>query len=260
MSHSRRFGWGRRLRQLLAALLAAALAVAVVAALPTALGGAAPGNPAAAVGPPAGFVELEGRRVLEIRAAVGVQTPVEMARRGNRRLAALAADYSVDPAQLVIREDPPYTSIGLLRNGEFDPQIAVDDRNAARFGLSRQQLAERYLGQIRGRSSATAAPTAARTGSGARPWPCWPWGFTSSGCGVRSLSTGGSSAGSLIRRTVAFRGFTWAAINGSPPTSSAACSTPCAGSSMAPCCCWSVTSRSPCSWGSSRPPRPSPRP
>ncbi|MCP9916595.1 mechanosensitive ion channel family protein [Cyanobium sp. ATX 6F1] len=150
MSHSRRFGWGRRLRQLLAALLAAALAVAVVAALPTALGGAAPGNPAAAVGPPAGFVELEGRRVLEIRAAVGVQTPVEMARRGNRRLAALAADYSVDPAQLVIREDPPYTSIGLLRNGEFDPQIAVDDRNAARFGLSRQQLAERYLGQIRG--------------------------------------------------------------------------------------------------------------
>ncbi|MCP9848865.1 mechanosensitive ion channel [Cyanobium sp. Morenito 9A2] len=123
-----------------------ALAVAVV--VPTALAGAAPKDPTAAVAPPAGFVELEGRRVLEIRIAPGAQSPAGMARRGSRRLAALASDYSVDPDQFVVREDPPYTSVGLLRDGVFEPQIAVDDRNAARFGISRQQLAERYRQQI----------------------------------------------------------------------------------------------------------------
>jgi len=36
-----------------------------------------------------------------------------------------------------------------MREGKFEPRLSVDDRNAARFQLSRQQLAQRYLEQIR---------------------------------------------------------------------------------------------------------------
>lgn len=87
--------------------------------------------------------------MLEIRAGVGAQTPAQMARRGSQRLAELAANYSIEPAQIVVQEDPPYTTIGVMRGGVFEPRISVDDRNAARFQISRQQLAQRYVEQIR---------------------------------------------------------------------------------------------------------------
>ena len=61
----------------------------------------------------------------------------------------MAANYSIQPEQIVLQEDPPYTTIGVMRDGKFEPRLSVDDRNAARFQLSRQQLAQRYLEQIR---------------------------------------------------------------------------------------------------------------
>lgn len=146
--------WGLRARwfRFLLPLLAALLATQLLVAAPLAQAVDAP-SPATASAqkttPPPAFIELDGRRVLEIRAAVGAQTPAQMARRGSQRLAELAANYSIEPGQIVVQEDPPYTTIGLMRGGKFEPGLSVDDRNAARFQLSRQQLAQRYLGQIR---------------------------------------------------------------------------------------------------------------
>ncbi|WP_216909835.1 mechanosensitive ion channel domain-containing protein [Synechococcus sp. CCY 0621] len=132
-------------------LLAALLAAQLLASPPLVRAGAAPPEASAAAqnAPQPAFIELDGRRVLEIRAGVGAQTPAQMAQRGSQRLAELAANYSIEPGQIVVQEDPPYTTIGLMRGGAFEPRISVDDRNAARFQLSRQQLAQRYLEQIR---------------------------------------------------------------------------------------------------------------
>ena len=128
--------WARFLLPLLVALLATQLLVA------------APLSRAAEAPPPA-YIELDGRRVLEIRVAAGAQTPAQLARLASQRLAELAANYSIQPEQIVLQEDPPYTTIGVMRDGKFEPRLSVDDRNAARFQLSRQQLAQRYLEQIR---------------------------------------------------------------------------------------------------------------
>ncbi|WP_254957066.1 MULTISPECIES: mechanosensitive ion channel family protein [unclassified Cyanobium] len=141
--------WGLRPRHRWAVfilpLLAALLAGQLLASPPLVRAGAA----ALKSAPQPAFIELDGRRVLEIRAGVGAQTPAQMARRGSQRLAELAANYSIEPGQIVVQEDPPYTTIGLMQGGVFEPRISVDDRNAARFQLSRQQLAQRYLEQIR---------------------------------------------------------------------------------------------------------------
>ncbi len=128
--------WARFLLPLLVALLATQLLVA------------APLIRAAEAPTPA-YIELDGRRVLEIRVAAGAQTPAQLARLASQRLAELAANYSIQPEQIVLQEDPPYTTIGVMREGKFEPRLSVDDRNAARFQLSRQQLAQRYLEQIR---------------------------------------------------------------------------------------------------------------
>ncbi len=147
MGHSE--PWGLRPRHRWAVfilpLLAALLAAQLLASPPLVRAGAA----ALKSAPKPAYIELDGRRVLEIRAGVGAQTPAQMARRGSQRLAELAANYSIEPGQIVVQEDPPYTTIGLMQGGAFEPRISVDDRNAARFQLSRQQLAQRYLEQIR---------------------------------------------------------------------------------------------------------------
>ena len=120
----------------------------LVALLATQLLVSAPLSRAADAPAPA-YIELDGRRVLEIRVAAGAQTPAQLARLASQRLAELAANYSIEAEQIVLQEDPPYTTIGVMRDGKFEPRLSVDDRNAARFQLSRQQLAQRYLEQIR---------------------------------------------------------------------------------------------------------------
>jgi small-conductance mechanosensitive channel len=89
--------------------------------------------------------------VLEVRVAAGAQTPRMVAERGTRTLAELARNGSVDPEQLVIRDDPPYAMVGVLDpEGLFRPLLAVDDRAGKAFGLSREQLAGQYRDQLRG--------------------------------------------------------------------------------------------------------------
>ena len=96
------------------------------------------------------WVSLEGRPVIEIRSAVGAQTPAGVARRASDDLRALA-DSPIAPEQLQVRELPPYTMIGLVGDdGRFHPRLALDDRAAAAFGLTRSELAVQYRDQLRG--------------------------------------------------------------------------------------------------------------
>ncbi len=138
-------------------LLAGALVMALT--LPLGLGSsiaapvsAPPQAPRTAVDQPASaWITLDGRKVLEVRVAAGAQTPQTVAERGSRLLEELARNQRVDPDQLVVKEDPPYSMVGLLgADGRFQPQLAVDERAARAFGLSREVLAERYRDQIRG--------------------------------------------------------------------------------------------------------------
>jgi small-conductance mechanosensitive channel len=96
-------------------------------------------------------VTLEGRRILEIRSAAGAQTPDFAAERGSAILRRLAENPTVAPEQLEVREDPPYSMLGLVsQGGRFTPVLAVDDRAARAFDTTRQELAERYRDQLRG--------------------------------------------------------------------------------------------------------------
>jgi small-conductance mechanosensitive channel len=97
------------------------------------------------------WITLDGRNVLEVRVAAGAQTPQMAAERGSRLLEELARNPRIDPEQLVVKEDPPYFMVGLLEsNGRFVPQLAVDERAARSFDLSRQELAQQYRDQLRG--------------------------------------------------------------------------------------------------------------
>jgi small-conductance mechanosensitive channel len=97
-----------------------------------------------------GFVSLDGRKVLEIRRAPAAQQVENYVRRGNARLLELAKDQSFVPSQIVLREEPPYSVIGILeQDGRFVPVMGVDDRVAACFDLTRQDLAARYRDQLR---------------------------------------------------------------------------------------------------------------
>ena len=138
---------------------------------------AAPVAPAASEPPAtAAWVELEGRRVLELRRVAGAQKPQEVAARASQQLGGLAKDYRIDPAWLVVREDPPYSMIGLEKpGGSFQPLFAVDDRASASFDLERPVLAERYRDQLRGairqyRSSHSGISTCRSCGSCRQSW------------------------------------------------------------------------------------------
>ncbi len=88
--------------------------------------------------------------MIQIRVAAGAQTPERMARRASEDLRALA-ESTVPPEQLQVREVPPYSMVGLVgEDGRFTPRLAIDDRAAAAFGLSRAELADQYRDQLRG--------------------------------------------------------------------------------------------------------------
>jgi small-conductance mechanosensitive channel len=131
-------GPGRR-----ALALLARLALVLALALPGALPGAQASTPAV-------WVRLDGRPVLELRRVAGAQRPEEVAERASQALRRLAQDSGVDPEQLEVREDPPYSMVGLVRPGGFQPLFAVDDRAGNAFALDRAALAERYRDQLRG--------------------------------------------------------------------------------------------------------------
>ena len=103
------------------------------------------GDLKASCAPAPRFLTLDGRKVLEIRHAPGAQKLDDYIRRGETELLELAEDRSFDPSEIVVREEPPFSIVGILeKDGRFDPAIGVDDRTAACFDLSRQQLANRY--------------------------------------------------------------------------------------------------------------------
>ncbi|MEB3335521.1 MAG: mechanosensitive ion channel domain-containing protein [Cyanobacteriota bacterium] len=127
-------------------------------------------KPPAAVdhGTPA-WITLDGRRVLEVRVAAGAQTPQMAAERGSRTLEQLARNPSIEPDRLVVREDPPYVMVGLLgAEDRFQPLLAVDERAARAFDLSRQALAEQYRDQLRG---------ALKQYRGTHSLDAWIWGM-----------------------------------------------------------------------------------
>jgi len=149
------------------ALAASAIQVTAVLTAPTELAAiAAPSESAAtavpssaaakpvlvpqATRPTSAWVSLDGRPVIEIRYATGAQTPEAMARRASQELRALA-ESTVAPDRLQVREVPPYTMLGLVGDdGRFTPRLAVDDRAAQAFGLSRAELGDQYLDRLRG--------------------------------------------------------------------------------------------------------------
>lgn len=97
-----------------------------------------------------GFIGLDGRRYLEIRRAPAAQRVDDYVRRGNARLLVLAQDRTFDPDQLVVKEDPPFSLVGFReQDGRFTAELAVGDRAAACFGVTRQQLALRYRDGLR---------------------------------------------------------------------------------------------------------------
>jgi small-conductance mechanosensitive channel len=115
------------------------------------------------------WITLDGRRVLEVRVAAGAQTPRVAAERGSRTLEQLARNPNIDPDQLVVREDPPYVMVGLLgADDRFQPLLAVDERAARAFDLSRQELAKQYRDQLRG---------ALKQYRGTHSLDAWIWGL-----------------------------------------------------------------------------------
>ena len=71
--------------------------------------------------------------------------------RSNEVLRRIADNTAVDPDQIEVRDDPPYSMLGLADpSGSFTPLLAVDDRAARSFETTRQELAERYRDQLRG--------------------------------------------------------------------------------------------------------------
>lgn len=96
------------------------------------------------------WVMLDGRRVIEIESAAGAQNPKDVARRITGHLERLVRNPGFRADRIVVRDQDPYATVGLLASdGKFLPGLAVDDRAAKQAGLSRQALAERYRDQIR---------------------------------------------------------------------------------------------------------------
>lgn len=98
---------------------------------------------------PSAWIRLDGKNVLEIRSAPGAQQLSAFAARGSRTLAQWTSDFTVQPEQIVLKEEPPYTLIGVKRGSTFAASMAVDDRGSACFGLKRQELATRYRDSLR---------------------------------------------------------------------------------------------------------------
>ncbi|MEO1002485.1 MAG: mechanosensitive ion channel domain-containing protein [Cyanobacteria bacterium J06638_7] len=148
----RRSWWQQRWwqRSIPIALLSCAIAIALaLAAWPLPPAAASTGADKDCAPTPA-FISLDGREVLEIRRAPAAQKLEAFRRRGELRLEQLARNRSIAPAEIEVREDPPFSLIGIQKpDGSFIPELAVDDRAAACFGISRQELASRYRDQLR---------------------------------------------------------------------------------------------------------------
>jgi small-conductance mechanosensitive channel len=96
------------------------------------------------------FITLDGRKVIEIRRAPAAQTLKDYVQRAEARLLQLANDRTFEVSQVVVRDDPPYSLLSVEeKDGRFVDEMGVDDRVAACFGITRQELATRYRDSLR---------------------------------------------------------------------------------------------------------------
>ncbi|WP_225867602.1 mechanosensitive ion channel family protein [Cyanobium sp. NIES-981] len=98
----------------------------------------------------AAWVTLDGQKVVEIKQAAGAQSPEEVAKRISAHLNRLVRNPRFRADQVVVREEPPYSMVGLLNfEGKFIPGLAVDERAAKAAGTTREVLAMRYRDAVR---------------------------------------------------------------------------------------------------------------
>ncbi|MFQ6537894.1 MULTISPECIES: hypothetical protein [Aphanothece] len=103
-----------------------------------------------APGASAAWVTLDGEKVIEINSAAGAQTPEEVAERISSHLTRMVRNPRFEANQVVVREEPPYSMVGLLNfEGKFIPGLAVDERAAKQAGTTREALAKRYRDAVR---------------------------------------------------------------------------------------------------------------
>ncbi|EDY39839.1 MscS Mechanosensitive ion channel [Cyanobium sp. PCC 7001] len=98
----------------------------------------------------AAWITLDGQRVVEIKSAAGAQSPDEVAARITTQLNRLVRSPRFRADRVVVREEPPYSMVGLLDpQGNFQPGLAVDERAAKEAGTTREALANRYRDAVR---------------------------------------------------------------------------------------------------------------
>ena len=91
-------------------------------------------------------IALAGEPVLEVRRAPAGESLRSYGERQDEALLEIAKDHALQPSRLQRWEDEPFSIIGFKSPG-LEPRavIAVDDKQARCFELSREELASRYL-------------------------------------------------------------------------------------------------------------------
>ena len=91
-------------------------------------------------------IALAGEPVLEVRRAPAGESLRAYGERQDEALLEIAKDHALQPSRLQRWEDEPFSIIGFKSPG-LEPRavIAVDDKQARCFELSREELASRYL-------------------------------------------------------------------------------------------------------------------
>ena len=91
-------------------------------------------------------IALAGEPVLEVRRPPAGESLRSYGERQDEALLQIAKDHALQPSRLQRWEDEPFSIIGFKSPG-LEPRavIAVDDKQARCFELSREELASRYL-------------------------------------------------------------------------------------------------------------------
>ena len=91
-------------------------------------------------------IALAGEPVLEVRRPPAGESLRSYGERQDEALLEIAKDHALQPSRLQRWEDEPFSIIGFKSPG-LEPRavIAVDDKQARCFELSREELASRYL-------------------------------------------------------------------------------------------------------------------
>ncbi|NQV09856.1 MAG: mechanosensitive ion channel [Cyanobacteria bacterium] len=114
---------------------------------PAASSNPAPTKPWCAATPE--WITLGGQRVAEVRGAPGTQNVKTLSQNATTTLTRLANNFSISPDQIILQEEPPYTIVALKQGDSMVRGMAIDDRIAACFGKTRQEVAADYQKRFR---------------------------------------------------------------------------------------------------------------